>query len=494
MRVFVGVLVILQLCLTSCTNIENSNEKSDNHFFVFGGGYSAFGNQISLEKNVTYINSIMEENSPLSVTRLFADGREGSRSTQYILEDTYPNDFQKLIISCLGSTKRVSAQYRPHILEDVQGPLKRKEIDKYFAERAGSFEKEDKLILYYTGHGGRGSKKAPQDTSILLWHDGSYKMKDFVTKLQALPVPTVCVMVQCFSGGFQNMVFKEGDPKKGLTEKPVCGFFSTVYSRVAAGCTPKIDDADYQEYSTWFWAGLAGYNRQGKILEKPDYNKDGVVSFDEAHNYTLINLDSIDIPTKTSEIILRTYRPKKAPPLEITKLSELSVYLKFADPGQKEVIKKLSVECGLGMKSKILDLVSKIKTLSEKIKKRQLLSKALKKTIIASRLKAGRAVRHLYPELYNPFHGDCRAILESHEDDLKKGLSQNKDFLDYKAKYKKGISFQEESYKIDREFVVKQRLLLTMSNVLNEPYFLKHAKPDIVKAYLRVRNLEKGHL
>ena len=50
--------------------------------------------------------------------------------------------------------------------------------------------------------------------------------------------PCILVMVQCYSGGFANAIFKEGNPEKGLSDYPRAGFFATVSDRVAAGCTP----------------------------------------------------------------------------------------------------------------------------------------------------------------------------------------------------------------------------------------------------------------
>jgi hypothetical protein len=204
-------LSLFLLILVSCQSTD-PQAKSKNHFFVFGGGYSAIGNQISLEKNVIYLDSIIDNDSPQSVYKLFADGDKGGRSVQYRLEADFPDEFQELVISSIGSTKRINDHYRPHAVSDIKGALKKAEIDKYFTEQSKVMKDSEKVILYYTGHGGKGEKKNQYNTGLYLWHDGVYRMKDFVGKLQALPVPTVCVMVQCYSGGFQNMVFNPTFP------------------------------------------------------------------------------------------------------------------------------------------------------------------------------------------------------------------------------------------------------------------------------------------
>ena len=65
-------------------------------------------------------------------------------------------------------------------------------------------------------------------------------MKDFATMLDRIDesVPVVVVMVQCYSGGFADIAFEGGDRKKGATDRNRCGFFATVHTRPAAGCTP----------------------------------------------------------------------------------------------------------------------------------------------------------------------------------------------------------------------------------------------------------------
>ena len=114
-------------------------------------------------------------------------------------------------------------------------------------------------------------------------------------------------MVQCYSGGFANFIFKDGDPKNDLSKQPRAGFFATVEDRVAAGCTPDIREENYREYSTRFWEALCGETRMGQKVEQPDYNKDGKVSLSEAHTYVIINSQTIDIPIKTSDVFLRKF-------------------------------------------------------------------------------------------------------------------------------------------------------------------------------------------
>ena len=164
-------------------------------------------------------------------------------------------------------------------------------------------------MIYFTGHGGKGDKKEPFNTTAHLWNNQKVKVSDLAKKLDLLPMSqsVILIMVQCYSGGFANFIFKDGNPKKELHQQPRAGFFATTHDRVAAGCTPDIREANYQEYSTKFWEALCGESRVGNQITKPDFNGDGRTSLSEAHAYVIINSKTIDIPIKTSDIFLRKY-------------------------------------------------------------------------------------------------------------------------------------------------------------------------------------------
>src|SRR5262249_52766196 len=139
-----------------------------------------------------------------------------------------------------------------------------------------------------------------------LWNDERLSVSELVRLLDGLPegVSVVAVMVQCYTGGFARMIYDHADPERGLTKQSRCGFFATVHDREAAGCTPDVDEAPYVEYSTYFWEALAGHSRTGKPITPPDYDGDGKVSFAEAHAYTVLNADTIDLPLTTSSEFL----------------------------------------------------------------------------------------------------------------------------------------------------------------------------------------------
>ncbi|MBP85691.1 MAG: hypothetical protein CMJ64_03085 [Planctomycetaceae bacterium] len=302
--------------LVALLSIEQTSLATD-HFLTIGGGYSPTGNQISLEKNVQLFQRMLGEIYPSEVAHdvYFSDGDDPGRDLQYQDSSVEIPRAQLLLARIFGQTRYLDLQYRSHEITGVRGGTNKDNIEKWFSDVGAKLTAGDRLFIYVTAHGGRASdKKTPHNTGLFLWNSERCQMHEFAKFLDRVPndVPVVTVMVQCFAGGFANMVFNEGDAKKGFTVAPRCGFFATVHDRVAAGCTPDINEEDYHEYSSYFWAAIRGRTRTDKPIELPDYDKDGAVSLAEAHAYVLLASPTIDVPTKTSDAFLRQY--SKLPP------------------------------------------------------------------------------------------------------------------------------------------------------------------------------------
>ena len=83
-------------------------------------------------------------------------------------------------------------------------------------------------------------------------------------------------------------------------------------------------------------------------MERPDYNADGVISFEEAHAYTLIASDTIDIPMKTSGEFLSVHSKFGKDDSNLLSDDEpFSAILRLATPSQKAVLTGLSKQLEL---------------------------------------------------------------------------------------------------------------------------------------------------
>lgn len=113
------------------------------------------------------------------------------------------------------------------------------------------------------------------------------------------------VMAQCYCGGFGHTIFQELNKKKGLAKQIRVGFFAQQHDLPAAGCRPDIHNDE--EFSSYFWGAIVGRSRTGVPVTGCDINGDGVVSFAEAYAHAVVAGNTIDIPLRTSDVLLRTY-------------------------------------------------------------------------------------------------------------------------------------------------------------------------------------------
>lgn len=278
------------------------------YFLTLGGGYSPQGNQASLEANVLFFQDVLAEKHPSRFAHsiFFADGFNKRADLQVLApqgSDRPATDLLNSIFSSRGSGQNVA--YRNHRVPNISGPLSPEQIEESLADIAGRLATGDRLFVYVTAHGSQAKGRNKFNTTIDCWNDRSINAREFAGWLDAVPddVPTIMVMAQCFCGGFSHSIFDDSDAGRGLSKKIRVGFFAQQHDLAAAGCRPDIsNDA---EYSSYFWGALAGRSRTGKPIVEADYDSNGRVSFAEAHAFTLINSQTIDIPLRTTEALLR---------------------------------------------------------------------------------------------------------------------------------------------------------------------------------------------
>lgn len=318
---------------------------------IFGGGPSPQYNQVAIESNVRYVYGLLP--TQVSSTILFADGLADTATVQFLATKT---EAQKSLRSLFGDGPRPAKgapflQYRNSDIPRRDGSTTPDTVTGVFDKLAGERE-ANPLLLYFTGHGspGRGPGDAdhnPYDNNHYdLWGNTPLTTVALAKHLEKLPEkrPVTMVMVQCFSGAFGNLLFAGGDPKGELIKRPFCGFFATVKEREAAGCTPEVEEEEYHDFTSYFFAALTGKDRLGRKSVQPDYNKDGKVGMDEAFAWTQINEESIDVPVVTSDVFLRRFVPM-AKDEDITEVSWADVQ-KFASPAQRAALEGLSEKLG----------------------------------------------------------------------------------------------------------------------------------------------------
>lgn len=318
---------------------------------IIGGGPDLANNQVAIESNVRYVGKLLPPNTPH--TTLFADGDPNRPTVLY--DDAVrevPIGEQILNLIAPASETGTSHYRKPNLGLTVDGASRNPEIDKVFgkiSQDESVAESGHRLLLYFTGHGSPGVRDI-DNNMYDLWEErrnaanresNNLTVRELARQMARLPntVPVDIVMVQCFSGAFGNLIFENGNPKGDLINRDFCGFFATVADRVAAGCTSAVNEAEYRDFTSFFFAALSGRDRVGRRVNGADYNGDGRIGMDEAFYYTLIHDDSIDVPVCTSDVFLRRFVP--ADDNEIF-TAQYNTILPWANPAQRSALEALS--------------------------------------------------------------------------------------------------------------------------------------------------------
>ncbi len=318
-----------------------------------GGGPSPDYNQVAIESNVRYVDSLLPTQTPRTI--LFANGDKKAAVVQY-QEANGVSDAETALRFVLGERTRQGGaiKYRAPRLPRLDGPSRRATVSAMFDKLAQSAKTSSSAaapqggsapyLLYFTGHGSQARNL--DNNTYELWEKEKLSVREFSREMAKLPAGRAVnlVMVQCFSGAFGNALFENGDPEGALIDRPFCGFFAATRERPAAGCTPEVNEADYHDFTGYFFAALSGKGRTGNIVAPPDYDKNGVVGMNEAFAYALVAEPSMDVPVATSDVFLRRFAPVKSDD-EIVSVPWDSVR-SWASPAQKAALDGLSDALG----------------------------------------------------------------------------------------------------------------------------------------------------
>lgn len=307
----VGVPAANRLAILLCWVVGCQPASADDYFLTLGGGYNPSGNQASLEANVIFFQHLLSDKhlEARGHDIYFADGNDPAADLQVLDEKPAGSESPAtdLLASLHRRRGRLDLTYRNHRVPEISGPLDPELIRAGLDTLAKTIQRGDRLIVYVTAHGSPGPKDDPFNTTIDGWNERKITAREFSEWLSKLPpeVPVVMVMAQCYCGGFAHAIFQNLDEAQGFTPQLRAGFFAQQHDLPAAGCRPDIEHDE--EFSSYFWGALAGSSRNGRLIEGCDLDGNGVVSFAEAYAHAVVAGKTIDIPLRTSEVVLRTF-------------------------------------------------------------------------------------------------------------------------------------------------------------------------------------------
>ena len=369
-RFFPGA-TLLSLCLVSCTSSTAQPPQPQlnapqpgrammpqsqfGRVLIVSGGPNAEYTQYAIESNARYVAALTRGVAWRRV--LFADGKPASRTVS-TLPDT-PRTRARLIASWIleADAPGIPTVLRAPTLKPITGSSSPDAITRNLQAFGASSNSNERQLVYFTGHGGPGKTLFGSDdfenTMYSAWGD-DFSTRQLAGQLQKSKstAPLVLVMVQCHSGGFANTMFLNGDPSHGVWNRDFCGFFASIPERQASGCTEQVNERNYQDFTTHFFAALSGITRDGRRVSDADYDGSGQVSLDEAYAFAQINDDSIDVPLSTSDAFLRHVFTSNSNDKAWQKTA-FSRVQKDATPSQRAVLNGLSTRLGLGGENRV---------------------------------------------------------------------------------------------------------------------------------------------
>lgn len=313
---------------TQTTQTAQATPKNQNFFVMAGGGWPEI-NEIALEKNVLYFQRTLQAlgHSLPEVSLYFANGNSNQATVRYI----DPNSRQELF----------KAPQIPHL----DGAAT---VENFRQVMQGLTQSPKPTFFYFTGHGAKNDNNV-DNNSLIMWNNGRLNVQDFARSLDQLPqnLPFVAMMAQCYSGSFANMIYEGGNPNNNVALKTRCGFFATIKTQTSVGCTPEVNEADYRDYSSSFFAGLSGITRTGDRAPSADYNQDGKISYQEAHAFAKIDNQSTDLPVSTSEVWLQKQTTESQ--RQAIWNRPIDEILQTARPEQAYVVRSLAQRLGVNL-------------------------------------------------------------------------------------------------------------------------------------------------
>lgn len=466
--------------------------RAADHFLTIGGGDSPSYNQVSLEKNVLFFQRLLRdlEGPGIAHDIFFADGTAGSRDVQYVADDQLPR-VNLLLARLFNQEEGAHLRYRPHQIPGLRGPSTRRSIENWFDTTGRQLGDGDRLFIYFTGHGGEGNPS--RNTNFSLWNERSMTMFDFTSLLDRLSskVNVVLIMVQCHAGGFADVIFSNGRAGPRLSNARRCGFFATTSDRNAAGCTADISEDDYRDYSTYFFAALDGKTRTGQSVMTPDFDRDGRVSLAEAHAYTLLNADTIDLPLTSSDVLLRQFSRTRGDGL-LSLDTPFETLLERASPPQRAVLEGLAQRLALRTGSEIASArqLAERSVSDKKDSERQ----RTQRWTDADNLAHGitRRLARRWPELSSPWNPRVPELLKDDGPEIQKAIESDRLFTRFQRAYDQFQAATEKDLALDHQWAKCQRFLYTAESVALAANLEKVAGPNTVARYRQMIADEAG--
>jgi hypothetical protein len=306
------------------------------------------------------------------------------------------------------------------------------------------------------------------------------------------------VMAQCYCGGYARTIFAGADATGDLADGLRCGFFAQQHDLPAAGCRPDISND--REYSSYFWGAIAGCSRSGEPITSADRDGDGSVSLAEAHIHAVLASETIDIPLRCSEALLRAAaasfadaeadaaEPTPAPAATLGQLLEEAAFV------ESEIIRGLAERLSIALSETGEDIRSRLQS-----------SQRQRRLERRRGRKAYREMRKLDDELRDEIvarwpeceKADSFAELEQVGipwEGVESGLAESELFQEYAELYRARARRRARADESELRQVKLKRLLQAIESVTLARRLAAADRPDLQLRYQQILELERSTL
>ncbi|MFO1435789.1 MAG: hypothetical protein U1F34_05310 [Gammaproteobacteria bacterium] len=277
---------------------------------IIGGGPNLKESQGQIEQNVVWLQAILPRLG-YQIDMYYGNGNESGDDVTYVDVDAPNIDLRMPLAEVFETAGYSQAIYKHHDVKDVLGSTREEELTPALEKTFAALTPGSSILLVFNGHGGEGHD-VYTDNTLDLWGSSAITVAELDQIFDKAPERSTIhfVLPQCFSGGFASLMYRPPGTKR-LSPQNRCGFMSQDPHRGAEGCDLDVGHVDYRDYTTYFFAALAGKSRNDDSLASdPDLDRDGRVSFLEAHWYALRTAVSDDLPRSTSEVFLEDWEPR----------------------------------------------------------------------------------------------------------------------------------------------------------------------------------------
>lgn len=454
-----GIKTLLS-CLIICCVGHLPHALADQAILI-GGGDNLNTTPAQIERNVTWVQGILDKND-LTVSTFFTDGDQTAADVFYQFVDDESAEYTQLDIyaRALEPLARVygeqhlnSLRTRSNNIENLTGSTIATDLSTSIAKLLR--ENPDKSNLLIFNGRSKNNTGASAQPSIALWNNTQMSVAELHSLLDNSPTPTRFVMTQCQSGSFHRLAYE--DPAQGMTlaQNKRCGFTASSVYGDSEVCSDFVNESDYRDYSTYFFAALDGYDRDGEILAlDPDRNQDGQVTLREAHFYSMQEAHSIDLSRSSSEDFLQQWEPW---------------YLKWASANQNlpnneyaKLFRTTADKHNVSLDNKTAKTIrSELNSLEQDTVSLQLQRDELNKDIKQLQSQISTDASSRWPALLGPYTASYQSLAASGE------LLVISDWISKHASYANVLESQQKATSLDEAMLENQRQQTQMRKLLH---------------------------